>query len=93
MDDPLPRPDVSRAALLFRLLSDPTRLRLLLALADGGEVSVGQLAAASGRPLSVVSNHLRPLRVAGVVALRRDGRLRLYRLTSEPVRRLLGLIG
>jgi DNA-binding transcriptional ArsR family regulator len=47
---PATRLTVPRAALLFRLLSDPTRLRFLLALAEGGEVSVGQLAAASGRP-------------------------------------------
>jgi DNA-binding transcriptional ArsR family regulator len=74
------------------MLGDPTRVRLLLALAEGGEMSVGQLADASGRPLGAVSNHLRPLLAAGVVALRQDGRRHLYRLTSEPVRRLLGLM-
>src|SRR5262245_42211573 len=85
---PLPLP---RAALLFRLLSDPTRLRFLLALDDGCEMSVGQLAAASGRAVSAVSSCLRPLRVLGMVAGRGDGRRRLYRLASGEVRYLLGL--
>jgi DNA-binding transcriptional ArsR family regulator len=91
MPDPSPTP-LPRATLLFRLLGDPTRLRLLLALAGGAEMSVGQLAEAVGHDVSTVSNHLRPLRVLGVVALRRDGRRRLYRLTSEQVRYLLGLL-
>jgi DNA-binding transcriptional ArsR family regulator len=78
--------------MLFRMLGDPARLRLLLALTDGGEMSVGQLAAASGRARSAVSIYLRPLRVLGVVAVRGDGRRHLYRLTSEQVRYLLGLL-
>jgi DNA-binding transcriptional ArsR family regulator len=93
MPDPAPTPlPLSRVAMLFRLLGDQTRLRLLLALAGGGEMSVGQLAAATGRDVSTVSSCLRPLRVLGVVAVRGDGRRHLYRLASEEVRYLLGLV-
>jgi DNA-binding transcriptional ArsR family regulator len=91
MPDPSPTP-LPRLALLFRLLGDPTRLCLLLALAEGGEMSVGQLAAASGQAMPVVGHHLRPLRIFGVVSLRRDGRRRLYRRAPGPVWNILELM-
>jgi DNA-binding transcriptional ArsR family regulator len=55
-------------------------------------MNVKQLADASGRSLSVVGHHLRWLRAFGVVALSRNGNRRLYRLTSEEARYLLGLV-
>jgi DNA-binding transcriptional ArsR family regulator len=87
--DPLP---LASAARLLRVLGEPARLRLLVALSGGGELSVGQLAAASGRSLVAVHNQLRPLLVAGVVEFRVEGNRHLYRLASEPARYLLGLV-
>jgi DNA-binding transcriptional ArsR family regulator len=87
--DPLPVPGAAR---LFRLLSHPTRLRLLLRLAQGGELSVARLTEAAGGTRASVTSHLRLLRQAGVVASRRAGTGLLHRLSSDRVRDLLDLV-
>jgi DNA-binding transcriptional ArsR family regulator len=84
-----PRPSLPEAADLFRLLGDPARLRLLLLLADRGEVCAGDLAAAGGWSPSVGAGHLMRLRLAGVVAPRREGHWVYYRLGSPFVAGLL----
>lgn len=71
------------AARLFAALSDPTRLRLLLAL-RGGELCACQLIALVGLAPSTVSKHLTLLREAGLVATRKDGRWVHYRLDEHP---------
>ena len=67
----------------FPALGDPTRRRILELLADG-EQSVGALHTALivDHPLSqpAVSQHLRVLRDAGLVAVRAEGNRRLYAL-------------
>ena len=55
---------------LLKTLADPTRLRML-ALCDGNELAVGELSRALGMSQSRVSNHLRLLREAGLLAERR----------------------
>jgi ArsR family transcriptional regulator len=76
---------VSQAAQLFRLLGDESRLRLLLLLAERGEVCVGDLAAARGLSPAGVSCQLMLLRIAGLVSYRRQGLRNYYRLTSPLV--------
>lgn len=78
-----------RAADLFRLLGDPTRVRLLQALAGTDELCVHELATAVDAGETRVSQALRLLRTAGVVRNRRDGRHVFYRLDDEHVRTLL----
>lgn len=78
-----------RAAELFRLLGDPTRVRLLQTLAGTDELCVHELAAAVGAGETRVSQALRLLRTAGVVRNRRAGRHVYYRLDDEHVRTLL----
>jgi ArsR family transcriptional regulator len=68
-----------RQARLCRMLADAKRLRLLAALRDG-ERSVGDLAAALGVSYPNVSQHLRLLRDAGVLATRREGTTVYYRI-------------
>ena len=85
-------PDEARldhATNLFRALSDPTRVLLLLALGTGERV-VGDLVEALGRPQSTVSRHLAALRQAGLVATRRDAARVYYRILSPHVVGLLG---
>jgi ArsR family transcriptional regulator len=84
-----PRPSLPEAADLFRLLGDPARLRLLLLLAARGEVCAGELAAAAGRSPSAGNAHLGLLRLAGVVAPRREGQHVCYRLSSPFVAEVL----
>lgn len=80
---------VQATARLFDLLGDPTRVRLLYALLDEGELHVGALAERADVSESAVSHALRLLRTATVVTSRRDGRSVHYRLDDEHVRDLL----
>lgn len=81
---------VEELGATFGLLSDPSRLRLLVALLDG-EMCVCDLAAACGQSESGVSHALRLLRAHRVVAVRRSGRRAFYRLADAHVRMLLDL--
>ena len=67
----------------FQTLADPTRLRIVEALA-GGERAVGELVQAVDIDQSGVSRHLRILGDAGFVTMRPDGARRLYSLRPEP---------
>ena len=76
-------PQVRELAQGFRALGDPTRLALALALREGGELCVCDLAWISERAENLVSHHLRALRAAGLADYRRDGKMALYRLTER----------
>ncbi|MGW4796985.1 ArsR/SmtB family transcription factor [Nonomuraea sp. NPDC004297] len=82
--------DLTDTADVFGLLSDPNRLRLLVALLDG-ELCVCDLAAVTGQSESAVSHALRLLRAHRIVAARRSGRMAYYRLEDPHVRMLLDL--
>ncbi|WP_433430646.1 ArsR/SmtB family transcription factor [Nonomuraea sp. CA-141351] len=82
--------DLTDTADIFGLLSDPNRLRLLVALLDG-ELCVCDLAAVTGQSESAVSHALRLLRAHRIVAARRSGRMAYYRLEDPHVRMLLDL--
>jgi ArsR family transcriptional regulator, lead/cadmium/zinc/bismuth-responsive transcriptional repressor len=84
--------DVAQVADVFALLGDPNRVRLLIALLEGGEMCVCDLAAAAGMSESAASHAVRWLRAHRIVsAPRRQGRMMYYRLEDEHVRELLGL--
>ncbi len=72
---------------VLEVIADPTRRRILDAV-RGGERSVGELVEAVGMHQPGVSRHLRVLRDAGLVEVRRDAQRRLYRLRAEPLREL-----
>jgi DNA-binding transcriptional ArsR family regulator len=71
-------------AELFHQVSDPTRLRLLLALLDG-ERCVCDLAREASVSVSAVSHQLRSLRTARLVLGTREGRHIFYRLADDHV--------
>ena len=71
----------------FQTLADPTRLRIVEALADG-EQAVGELVRAVDIDQSGVSRHLRILGEAGFVVMRPDGARRLYSLRPEPFQQI-----
>lgn len=90
--DRLPNPtEIADLADLFKLLGDPTRLRILHALVVTGELCVCDLAAVVGVPETSVSHALRLLRMAGVVRARRDGRMAFYAIDDHHVRLVLDL--
>ena len=81
-------PAVDSVAEVFKLLGDPTRVRLLDALGQG-ERCVCDLAALVGISESAVSHQLRLLRGARLVRVRRAGRLAFYALDDHHVIGLL----
>ncbi len=80
---------VAAWAQRFSLLADPGRLSLLVCIRAAGPISVTDLAVAAGMNDTTVSQALRLLRAAGVVAARRDGRVIRYSLADEEVGALL----
>ena len=80
--------EVAGLADVFGLLSDPGRLRLLVALLEG-EMCVCDIAASCGQSESAVSHALRLLRAHRVVEVRRAGRMAYYKLADSHVRMLL----
>jgi DNA-binding transcriptional ArsR family regulator/SAM-dependent methyltransferase len=67
---------------LYRLLSDPFRLRLL-ALAAVEELALGELGELLGESQPNVSRHAAPLRQAGLLAERKQGTRTLVRLPLD----------
>lgn len=81
--------EATRIADIFDLLSDPSRVRVLFALLEAGEMCVCDLAETVDMSPSALSHALRLLRTAGVVVSRRDGRMMRYRIADSHVRLLL----
>ncbi|BCR03692.1 transcriptional regulator [Desulfuromonas versatilis] len=80
--------DLLAQAELYKLLGEPTRLRLLQALSVE-ELCVCDLAALLDSSPSAVSHQLRLLRTAGLVRFRRDGKMVYYSLDDAHLRTLL----
>jgi DNA-binding transcriptional ArsR family regulator len=78
-------------AKYFKVLAEPTRVRVLELLADGGELSVSQLMQSLGQSQSKVSNHLACLRWCGFVTTRREHRVVYYRVADERVLQVVAL--
>ena len=74
---------VEVAAARAKALSDPTRLALAVALREGEELCVCDLAWIAGRAENLVGHHLRALRAAGLAQSRRDGKVVFYSLTTD----------
>jgi DNA-binding transcriptional ArsR family regulator len=66
--------ELREMARYFYALKDILRLRILMMLAESGEMTVTELARALHVSQPLVSFHLRPLRVIGLVQVRRSGR-------------------
>jgi ArsR family transcriptional regulator len=79
--------DTLHLAELFKALGDPTRLRLIAALA-AGEQCVGDLATALAMTESAVSHQLRTLRQLRLVCARKAGRQVYYALDDEHIAEL-----
>jgi ArsR family transcriptional regulator len=79
----------AQAALLFKMLADEPRLRILLLLAARDEMNVTALCAMLGLQQPAVSHHLTLLRMSQLVTRRRQGKSNYYSLASERVRHLL----
>lgn len=76
--------DIQLVAKLFRGFADPTRLAILVVLADG-ELRVTDLQARLGRSQGNISGHLACLKDCGMVADRPKGRAVWYRIAEPEV--------
>jgi DNA-binding transcriptional ArsR family regulator len=87
--------DAELYARFFRVLSDPTRVRLLHLLLEAPDAgrTVSELVTAVGAPQSRVSTHLGCLRWCGLVQTSREGKQVYYRIADPRVRELLALGG
>jgi DNA-binding transcriptional ArsR family regulator len=88
---PIDVDEATGLAEMFRLLGDPTRVRILFTLLECGERCVSDIAVAVEASETKVSQAMRLLRGAGVVRNRRDGRNVHYRLDDAHVRMVLDL--
>lgn len=70
------------AATRARALADATRVTVALALRQGGELCVCDLAWITGKAENLVGHHLRALRAAGLAESRREGKVVFYALTG-----------
>lgn len=75
----------------FRVLADPTRVRILEELQVEGELSVSELVKRLELPQPSVSNHLACLRWCGFVAARREHRSVYNRIADPRVGEVIGL--
>jgi DNA-binding transcriptional ArsR family regulator len=86
--DDRPADSIVPLADLFRLLGDPTRLRIVLACLDERR-AVGAIAEALGLSSSLVSHHLRLLRAARIVRAQRQGKQVFYLAADRHISAML----
>ncbi|MFC6705379.1 ArsR/SmtB family transcription factor [Flexivirga alba] len=80
---------VELAVEVFSMLADATRVRIVLALRNAGEMSVNHLADVVDKTPAAVSQHLAKLRLARMVAHRKEGTTAFYRLVDEHASQLV----
>ena len=80
--------EINKLAAIFKVLGDPTRLSIVLALRDG-EMCVCDLAAFLKMTESAISHHLRRLRDLALVKNRRHGQILYYSLDDDHVQTLV----
>jgi len=74
---------LSEAAPVFAALGDPTRLRIVARLCNGGPQSIVRLSAGEDVSRQAVTKHLRALEGAGLVRSAREGRERVWELRTK----------
>ena len=80
----------SKMSNMFRVLCDPTRLKIILAL-ELEELCVCDLAALTNLSQSAVSHHLQSLRQMNLVNYRREGKMVFYSLADTHVSALIAV--
>lgn len=75
-----------RSRMVFRAIADPARRRILDRLGERGDTRALELGQGFAASQPALSKHLRMLRDAGLVRVRRDGRRRIYSLNPGPLR-------
>ena len=89
-DEAIYEDELNCLAQIYKVLGDPTRLKIVMAL-NGGEMCVCDLSAYLGLSESAVSHQLRRLKDLSLVKHRRDGQILYYSLDDKHVADLLNI--
>lgn len=76
-------------AAVFKVLSDPTRLKIINALLLS-EMCVCDIAALLNMSQPAISHHLKSLRQTRLIKYRRDGKIAYYSLADEHIKIMFG---
>ncbi|MDO9628537.1 MAG: metalloregulator ArsR/SmtB family transcription factor [Acholeplasmataceae bacterium] len=76
--------DLDRVSLLFKALSDPTRIKILFAL-EKQELCVCDIAVILKMTQSAISHQLKTLRQADLVRPRKEGKTVFYKIADEHI--------
>jgi DNA-binding transcriptional ArsR family regulator len=76
-------PEAADVTAVMRALADPTRRAVFERVAGGEEITVAELTRGSGVTQGAISQHLKALKQAGLVAERPEGRNVFYRAQPE----------
>jgi DNA-binding transcriptional ArsR family regulator len=75
-------------AEIFKLLGEPTRLKIILSLSEN-ELCVCDLAAVVESSISAISHQLRLLKNARLVTYRKDGKMVYYTLNDKHIKKII----
>src|SRR5688500_18494553 len=78
---------------VMRALADPTRRAVFERIARAKEINVAELTRGSGVTQGAVSQHLKSLKLAGLIAERPEGRNVYYRARPEGLAPLVDWMG
>lgn len=88
----VPGAEVEEVARALKHLSEPSKLKILALLYYNGSLPVCIISYSLGLSQTLVSHHLRAMRIAGLVGYERVGKYKLYRLTSSSEKILTALL-
>lgn len=91
VEDPAPLDDVDLIRVL-RALAEPNRFRIVQELAQGRELTCGQVVARFGLSQPTVSHHLKILVDAGILVCRSEGKQHFTSVDHALLKRVAGLI-
>ncbi len=77
----IPRGITQRAATLLKMIADPTRLNVLMILAEGEQTVSGLCRSIGAMSQPAVSHHIALIRHGCLIEPRREGKFNFYRLT------------
>ena len=83
-------PEANQITAVMRALADPTRRAVFERVFDSKEISVAELTRGSGVTQGAISQHLKSLKQAGLVAERAEGRNVYYRASPQGLAPLVG---
>ena len=88
----IPHPKtIDSMSQFFTMLSDPTRLKIVIVLKDN-ELCVHEIATAIGLSISAVSHQLRLLKATKMVKNRRNGKMIYYSLDDQHIEQVLSVV-